>query len=386
MRKPCFFIQDRIILHWTSLHKCILILVLASVEHMLWLLWKIYILKTPDLWQWVNLPILNTQLIINFSSLILLLGLIIPCYFLQGKKWAEISLPYLVVGLFTLTFFRDGYLIGLFSPAAFTGYICISAISLLLFQRKIVYPLLLLSIAAFLYVSWRTLNAELPYAPLFSPELIYQYPFNSPFWVSSMGFFIVPILIMSLLLSEVLLIQWRRRKSLIEKLSQIDPLTNLYNRRSFNEQLKRLHQAKKNYAVILLDLDYFKNINDQHGHRIGDEVLKQVAMVLKNNVRNFDIVARFGGEEFIILLEDLQLNQAIEIAERCRNAIRNIQLSINTNSSIQLTASFGLTNSDIACESEQIIHRADQALYHAKQQGRDQVQAYNQSLDIHSFL
>lgn len=147
-----------------------------------------------------------------------------------------------------------------------------------------------------------------------------------------------------------------------------------------------MHQAKKNYAVILLDLDYFKNINDQHGHRIGDEVLKQVAMVLKNNVRNFDIVARFGGEEFIILLEDLQLNQAIEIAERCRNAIRNIQLSINTNSSIQLTASFGLTNSDIACESEQIIHRADQALYHAKQQGRDQVQAYNQSLDIHSFL
>ena len=315
-----------------------------------------------------------------------LLCLIIPCYLLVGKKWAEISLPYLVVGLFTFTFFHESYLIGLFSPAAFTGYICISAISLLLFQRKIVYPLLLLSIITFVIIGWLTFNADLYYAPLFTTDLIYQYPFNSPFWVSTMGFFIVPILIMSLLLSEVLLIQWRHRKSLIEKLSQIDPLTNLHNRRSFNEHLKRLPQTKKNYVIVILDLDYFKNINDQYGHRIGDEALKQVALVLKNNVRNADIVARFGGEEFIILLEDMHLNQAIEIAERCRNAIKNIKLLIKPNCTIRLTASFGLANSAADCDTEQITHRADQALYHAKQQGRDQVQAYHQSLDAHSFL
>ena len=137
---------------------------------------------------------------------------------------------------------------------------------------------------------------------------------------------------------------------------------------------------------MMFDIDNFKNINDQYGHRIGDEALKQVALVLKNNVRNADIVARFGGEEFIILLEDMHLNQAIEIAERCRNAIKNIKLLIKPNCTIRLTASFGLANSAADCDTEQITHRADQALYHAKQQGRDQVQAYHQSLDAHSFL
>lgn len=386
MKNLRFFIQNNIIMHWNNLSKCILILILASGEHILWIIWKSYVLTTPQLWQWVNLQTLQFQLLVNIISLIVLLSLIIACMRLDPKKWLGSHFPYLILGFFNLTFLNDGYLIGLFSPVTFVGYVCITAISMLLFHRKFVYPILILSLLTFLCLSWLTMHATLPYATLFSTDLMLQYPLYNSFWVSSMGFFIVPTLIGCLLLSEVLLIQWRYRKSLIEKLSQIDPLTNLYNRRSFNDRAQQIHYAKKNYVIMLLDLDYFKSINDQYGHRIGDEALKQVAGILSQNVRaQHDIVARFGGEEFIVLLQNIQLQQATRIAEHCRQAIKAAELMIPTFNMIQLTASFGVAGSELTCEVEQIIHHADLALYHAKRQGRDQVQLYHKNMDTYLF-
>lgn len=378
MKNLSFFMHNNIIMNWSNLRKCILILTLASGTHILWVAWKIYILKTPELWRWINLPILKIQLILNSISLIVFLILIIPCYLFEGKKWAEIVLPYVVISVFILSFFQDAYIIGLFSPATITGFICVSGVGLLLFQRKIVYPPLIFATAIFLVIGWLTLNTKMPYAPLFNTNLMYQDSSNSSFWVSCMAIFIIPILIISLILSEILLIQRRYRESHIEKLSQIDPLTNLHNRRSFNEHLRRINYARGSYAIIILDLDHFKSINDLYGHRIGDEALKQVASVLTNNVRDSDIVARFGGEEFIILLQDTPKDKAFEIAERCRQSLKDVSIFINAADSIQLTASFGVAISNTTYDFEQIIHYADQALYQAKQQGRDQVQAYHQ--------
>ncbi|TCM68737.1 diguanylate cyclase (GGDEF)-like protein [Acinetobacter calcoaceticus] len=384
MKNLQFLMQNNIIMSWSNLRKCILILALACGAHILWIVWKIYVFQTPELWQWVNLPMLKFQLILNAFSLLCLALLIIPCAVFTGRKWAERNFPYIIISVFVLTFFRDGYVIGIFSPATITGYICISGIGLLLFERKIVYPPLLLATSALISLGYFTVNKNLPYAPIFSIDLMYQYPFDSKFWVSSMTFFIVPILMMSLILCEVLLMQWRYRESIIEKLSQIDPLTNLYNRRSFNQHMRLIHNSKKKYAIIILDLDHFKNINDQYGHSTGDEALKQIAAVLAKNVRESDMVARFGGEEFIILLQDTLVIKTIEIAERCRQSIKDVKIQINAAEYIQLTASFGIATSESNYDIEQIIRYADQALYRAKQQGRDQIQAYDHNLPLHT--
>ena len=371
------FMRKNMIMNWSNLQKCILILVLACVAHLLWIIWKVFILMNPEYWPWMNIPVLKSQLLLNVYFFFILAGLILPCYFLQGRKKSERCLPALVVSVFTFAFFRDAYIIGLFSPATITGYICLSGIGLLLFERKIVYPPLFFSTLTYFILGYFTIHAQLPYAPLFSQNLMFHYPFNSEFWVQSMLYFILPILTVSFVLCEILLTQWREREAFIKKLSQIDPLTNLYNRRSFSEQLRHIHTTQQQYAIIILDLDHFKSINDRYGHSVGDEALRCVAKALKNNVREQDIVARFGGEEFIILLQETSQHKCIDIAERCRQAIRRLDIQIEQDISIQFTASFGIATSKVEYEIEQVVRHADQALYKAKQQGRDQIQCFS---------
>lgn len=369
--------RKSMIMNWSNLQKCILILVLACVAHLLWIIWKVFVLMNPEYWPWMNIPVLKSQLLLNVYFFFILGGLILPCYFLQGKKKPERCLPVLIVSIFTFAFFRDGYIIGLFSPATITGYICLSGLGLILFERKIVYPPIFLVTLTYFTLGYFTIHAQLPYAPIFSPQLMYHYPFNSVFWVQSMLYFILPILVICFVLCEILLIQWRVREAFIKKLSQIDPLTNLYNRRSFSEQLRHIHTTQQQYAIIILDLDHFKSINDRYGHSVGDEALRCVAQTLKNNVREQDIVARFGGEEFIILLQETSQHKCIDIAERCRQAIRRLDIQIEQDISIQFTASFGIATSKVEYEIEQVVRHADQALYKAKQQGRDQIQCFS---------
>ena len=125
-----------------------------------------------------------------------------------------------------------------------------------------------------------------------------------------------------------------------------------------------------------MDIDHFKSINDQYGHHFGDEVLQRVAHLLSTQTRNTDIVARYGGEEFIIALPDTSLTVAHDIAERCRIIIQNEILETLEHKNIQFTASFGVAISIYESNISKVIHLADQALYHAKLHGRNQVQLY----------
>lgn len=376
LEKIQFFLHTNIIMNWSNLDKCTLILVLGCCQHLLWIVWKLFIFYTPSLWQWVNIPLLEFQISLNIYALIILILLIIPCIKLKKKQWAEDYLPYIILTVFVAMFIRDGYLIGIFSPATLCGYICISGIGFLLFERKIVYPPLLLATITLLSLALLTIFEALPYAPMFSDSLLHDYPFKSVFWIVSMAYFIIPIIFASLILGEIILIQWRHRESLIKKLSQTDPLTGLFNRRSFNEKLQLIHRSKAEYAIIILDLDHFKNINDEYGHQCGDEVLEHVAHTLTHCIRPSDIVARYGGEEFIMVLNDTEITQATAIAERCRLAIQDLHIQSRAEESISLTASFGLAMSSYTYESEKIIHFADTALYGSKQQGRNQIQIY----------
>ena len=148
-----------------------------------------------------------------------------------------------------------------------------------------------------------------------------------------------------------------------------DPLTLLLNRRGFYDAVK-LNTAQfpqKKYFLVMCDVDHFKKINDTHGHLVGDQVLQQMGQTISKNVRGNDLVGRFGGEEFIILLQTEQIDSAYHVVERIRIAIERDQFS---SQKISLTASFGLTALQQRNLS-QSIDVADKLLYDAKRAGRN---------------
>lgn len=371
------YLQSTVIMSWTNIQKCILDLILAILLHLVWIIWKIYIIVTPDIWQWVNLPLIKDQLLVNIISIICLVILIFISIINYKKDWVNYYFSYFIITTFILILILDGYLVGIYSPATIFTSVCVTGIGLVLFSQKIIYFNLVLASSIFSILIYFTTINTIPYAPIFSTKLLSNIIYHNDFWVYSMVYFIIPILVAGLLFFELLLFQWRYRESLFEKISQIDPLTELYNRRFFNNKVTELQQNQQSYIIILLDLDYFKTINDSYGHHVGDAALIHIAKTLSQSVRKTDIVARYGGEEFILLLPQITVNQALEIAEKCRKIIENQPLKLNDDKKIYITASFGIGISTSDLNIDQAIYFADQALYHAKQSGRNQVQLFD---------
>lgn len=162
------------------------------------------------------------------------------------------------------------------------------------------------------------------------------------------------------------------------RLTMLDPLTGIGNRTSLEVSLRReLHLAERyqqDFSLLLIDVDHFKQINDQHGHALGDEVLKQVAGILRDLSRSSDLTFRYGGEEFVVLLGKTGTKGAHIIAERIRKGIGAAQFTVNEKQ-VQATVSIGIaTHNRLQQEHvNAIFERADQALYQAKHEGRNRV-------------
>jgi diguanylate cyclase (GGDEF)-like protein len=162
-------------------------------------------------------------------------------------------------------------------------------------------------------------------------------------------------------------------------LSDTDPLTCLYNRRFLINDLERkMHRSKKNgeiLSLIILDIDYFKKINDTYGHQNGDLVITIVAEASQKRMRSHDIVARYGGEEFVIVLPETSLSEAISIAERLRNSVQSITLPPPMED-LMVTLSLGVATypSSAVDDIDSLFRQADKALYRAKQSGRNRVE------------
>ncbi|HIP20696.1 MAG TPA: GGDEF domain-containing protein, partial [Sulfurimonas sp.] len=157
-----------------------------------------------------------------------------------------------------------------------------------------------------------------------------------------------------------------------------DPLTELYNRRYFSNIAKKSFNIANRYeqklSILMLDLDYFKSVNDTYGHGTGDDVLVAISQKLRELSRDADIVARYGGEEFILLLPRTSLQDARVLAQRICDEIRMIRVAISDDNSIKTTVSIGVSELSKKDENiDQLISRADIKLYEAKENGRNGV-------------
>lgn len=170
--------------------------------------------------------------------------------------------------------------------------------------------------------------------------------------------------------------------SMIEssRLSLIDPMTNLFNRRYLDSELVKCCQTARrkndnNLSVAVFDIDFFKKINDQHGHAVGDEAIKFLAECLKLKFRTSDVIARFGGEEFVVILKDSSLEGAFEVSNRVRAYVEEQSFISQTNGKkINLTISCGVANAvQVDYNPSLLFDLADQALLKSKQSGRNQV-------------
>lgn len=158
--------------------------------------------------------------------------------------------------------------------------------------------------------------------------------------------------------------------------SAVDGLTGLVNRRRFDIEVESLLSdgANQDACLLILDIDYFKKINDTYGHVFGDKVIRSVANTLKENVKGKDVVARYGGEEFAILLYELGINEAYSVAETIRKSVERMRIRrIGSDSAYvgNISISIGVTAKIDGDTYESFISRADEALYHAKKSGRN---------------
>lgn len=164
-----------------------------------------------------------------------------------------------------------------------------------------------------------------------------------------------------------------------------DGKTGLYNHNFFmnrlTEEISRSQRVKRAFSIIIMDIDHFKHFNDTYGHLVGDEVIIQIAELLKVTLRDMDIISRFGGEEFTVLLPETNNREAANAAERIRKAIEALEIPHN-GEFLKVTLSLGVSsfNYHETCNVDELINRADEALYKSKEGGRNRVTVHKPGL------
>ena len=170
----------------------------------------------------------------------------------------------------------------------------------------------------------------------------------------------------------------------IQRLAITDGLTGLFNRRHFfvkaQEEYERALRYNHPLSILMIDVDHFKHVNDEHGHHAGDLVLKQVAETCRKALRQVDIIGRYGGEELVVLMPETAQDSALQAAERLRESIISLQFP-NIEKSLCVTISIGVATLEDTIELDRLLDRADQALYQAKDFGRNQVKIWTEGVE-----
>lgn len=363
------------VLDWDQVQRSGLVLSILIAVMLYYLVFQVYQSYFPS-------PYINHDLLLQMKWAMPLL--IISTFVLMqiGKHtghitWLRMFFPYLATIYYAVSLVVSGYMIGLANMT--TGLVMAGAplFGFVLFRRHVIYTAFIISTGLIICLSFLSSYGFIPYGPLFKPEFFYR-PEARPFYLLCMIYFSIPHFVCLFGFCDLFFVQWRKRERNIHKISVTDGLTNLYNRRAITKLLEK--ELADNAAlaqpvtVILLDVDLFKRINDVYGHLIGDKALQAVASTLQNTLRKGDQLGRYGGEEFLIVLSQTDLKQAVTIAERCRQAVSETMLHNDDEEKLQVTASFGVSSSmQCGYQIDKIVRQADKYLYQAKGQGRNQV-------------
>ena len=300
----------------------------------------------------------------------------------KGPMW----LGHLTVQLYAHPNLYAAYLLGPVTSPFLVVMLGSGLLGLLIFPPRIAWTAIATVSLGLVVPELARLNGVIPYAPLLlvSPH---DDPRFTHFWSGFMWCIVASVSTLLLTLFHVLLQDLRAREAALSAMTRTDALTGLFNRRHFMEQLAREHSRYARYrrplSCMMVDLDYFKRINDEHGHAVGDIVLKETTRRLQLALRATDMVARLGGEEFGALLPDTALEGAQRVAERCRELVGAPPVDIVGRASVAVTASFGVAVLDIGLmpAPEDLLRAADTALYSSKGRGRNRVSISDAGLD-----
>lgn len=171
---------------------------------------------------------------------------------------------------------------------------------------------------------------------------------------------------------------WRLHQEVSDLLSVIDPLTGVSSRKGMISRLQQEQQrarrtANSHSVISMMDFDHFKEINDTYGHQAGDQVLRAALAFVVGCLRKYDLIYRYGGEEFLICLPTTGVKQAKKILKRVKDGLEAMQITLDGGAKVRVTASFGISLLDDSASVEEVIARCDKALYHAKQAGRNRI-------------
>lgn len=364
-------------LEWNSAQKASLLLWMYLFDQVLYQLFIELGMRVPQFIPYLDQEYAAVQRLYFQALILVTVGLLVALHFIQNKFRESVVYEYIACMYFGVTHVYYAYNIGLMSLPVGVVLVGAPVVGFIFVHRMAVAAAFIASLLLIIVLSMASMFWGLEYAPL-AVSLHDANGQLDPVWVVSYVVFSLPHLAFIFCLTFYVLQRWRSREQEVLALSRTDGLTGLMNRshvvKMFEQEKQACESTKVPLAVIMIDLDHFKSINDRWGHDVGDRVLIAASNTLKQSVRQGDHVGRYGGEEFLVILPGLNQDQASSLAERIRQQIAAIEVEVE-GVKLSVSASLGM-----ACYSgypfvsiENLIKRADVALYQAKDGGRDQL-------------
>jgi diguanylate cyclase (GGDEF)-like protein len=364
------------VLEWHAVDKGLLPVAFLIPIFASYLLWIDDVQKRPDRTLLIDVAMAESFRLTLLAMLTGAIALVAMGLLIRRHRPDLMLFQYVTVAYYAATMAGCGYIVGSTSFAA--GIVVLGAplFGFVLLDRRPVLLGMAIAFGFLVWVSYESAAGRLPYAPIMVPPTTTE---SRLFWLNSTYIMALPHILIILPLVDRALAWWREREATIHIMSRTDMLTGIHNRRSIMELLdKEVARTRRHgppLAVVMLDLDHFKRVNDTWGHPTGDRVLQAAAKVLGETIRQCDAVGRYGGEEFMLLLPDTPLEGALVLAERCRAALAQVVVAADNGETFHISGSFGLVSNEQLGEfaSDSLIKAADTALYRAKENGRNRV-------------
>ncbi|EDY85760.1 diguanylate cyclase [gamma proteobacterium HTCC5015] len=344
-------------------------------------LWIALLLLGASHFEWMLGNGLNNEVANTAIIVILVLAACCGIGFILGFKadataWTSKLYAHICIQFFVAVNMVLAYYAGVFSVVSGVALVGGSLTGFILFNERVVYGGLFTGALATLALIILSALEVIPYASVIETNGTPLH--HNATWLILLLGLSTPYIGLLVAMNSSAIRRWRQRESEVRQLSTTDPLTQVANRRHLLERLNlEISRCERSghseLSLLMMDLDHFKSINDEHGHLFGDEALRVTARVLREQSRNTDLVGRYGGEEFCLLLPDTGPQGALQIAERCRQALEQADIDREDGEVLHITTSIGLATYQMGDTNESLLHRADEALYQAKEQGRNRI-------------